>query len=425
MPDFSYDEIRDMIRAKLNPSEDGPYIYVRDVFEKDVVYEEDGKLFRAPYSITEDGEVELGSPERVKAAYEEFAELSDVEILATGVHRSLSGQVVTVTDEDLDHLAAKFAELKGEITPPLMVSHADGDLGIAITTEAVGGPVAGWMSKVYKKGQKLLASFSEVPAQAAEKIGESLKKVSAEFYTDYIDSNGTAHGRALRKVSFVPIPAVKGLADVTQANLAFGETPDQPTEVILFGEGVTEGNNKQGGNKVDPKLMELQKKVDELVAKFGEQGGELSEAQKRIKELEAENSAAVTKLSESEKATRRQGIQSFVDGLKSEGKVTPALEAMGLVSFMEGLADGEGADVIKLSEGGKEVSKTPFQFFKDLLSTAKPVVKFGELGEGGSEEPGSGYTQAELEVFEKMGVSPEDVAKFAEGPVKTEKKEDE
>src|SRR5690606_25974082 len=98
-------------------------------------------------------------------------ELRDREIFAVGKWNGLE-----FTEADLDDIVANFDRLKDIHKVPLKFGHNDEQ---PITD---GQPAIGWVSRVYRKGKKLLADFSDVPSVVVEAIKKKLyRTVSVEL----------------------------------------------------------------------------------------------------------------------------------------------------------------------------------------------------------------------------------------------------
>jgi len=91
---------------------------------------------------------------------------------------------------------------------------------------------------------------------------------------------------------------------------------------------------------------------------------------------------------ENARKNRKAEIAQFVEGLKRDGKVTPALESAGLIEFMAGLDAGEA---IQFAEKGDKVSQ--LDWFKKLLQGAGRSITFGEVAPD-KDDPGDVGDQA-------------------------------
>jgi hypothetical protein len=325
----------------------------------------------------------------------DLAELRNIEIVKTGDHVAQDGSKVTYLEADLDQMIANAATLKDTVKPPIVVSHADGDASAAINAATVGAQQVGWMApdNLTKKKNadgsvSLFASFKDIAKGAIDKIGTDLKRVSAEIYKNY-KAGEKEFGKVIRRVSFVPIPSIKDMADVTQAHLVFGEAPDQPTTWVTLSEAApesgTDGDHpataKREETNMDIDITELSEKVIEL----SEQVSKMQEADKKkdeeITKLKASNEANATKLSEVEQQKKADDIDRFCADLLRTGRTSPALLKLGLKRFMAGLDDNE---VVKFGEGTKTYDLTPLQFMKKFFMSfpKNSIVRFGEVAFG-------------------------------------------
>ena len=352
----------------------------------------------------------------------DFAELRDLEIVKTGDHVSEFGKKVTFTEADLDEMIKNAADLKDTVKPTLVVSHAEGDLSAAINAQVVGAPQVGWLdsaSLIKKKNAdgsvSLLASFKDIAKNAEEKIGRALKRISSEIYDNY-KAGEKAFGKALRRIAFVGIPAIKDMQDVTQAHLVFGEKPDQPTTWVTLSEAAPKKEDDMTAEEAK-KMQDEVTKLSEQVAALVKENEELKKADKpkadtsnmdvsemaeqvigltervtkmeeeaktkddKIKALETEHQSTVTKLSEVEQKKKREDIDRFCADLMRTGRISPALLKLGLQKFMAGLDDNE---VVKFGEGPKTYDLTELQFMKKFFMSIPPntIVRFGELAFG-------------------------------------------
>ncbi len=426
--EFSFEDKRRMVQEAISSTKSGKvtskmmlesYPWIRDMFSDRVVVEDGGKLFEYPYTVAADGAVTLGDSKPVKIAYEALAELRDIEIIKTGDHVSENGTKVTFTETDLDEFMKNAEELKDTIKPPIVVSHAEGDLGTAINAQTVGAPQVGWMDSksLTKKKNKdgsvsLLATFKDIAKNAVDKIGTELKRVSSEFYKSYKLGDKT-YGKVIRRVSFVPLPSIKDMQDVTQAHLVFGETPDQPTTWVTLSEAAPKKEEDDmtadEAKKMQEEVTRLSEQVAALVkenedlkkakpkadiadmdvSEMAEQLIDLTKAVAKMQEddkakdakitaLETERATAVTKLSEVEQGKKRDDISRFCGDLLRTGRVSPALLKLGLEKFMAGLDDNE---VVKFGEGPKTYDLTELGFMKKFFMNIpkNTVVRFGEM----------------------------------------------
>lgn len=137
--------------------------------------------------------------------------LHDVEIFAAGEHRDKQ-----YTSADLDDMVRNFKRFCTDQKPgfrvPLVIGHEE-------TQEYLDRsdlPAAGWASRVWRDGDKLMADFEDVPEKVARLLrGKAYRTVSSEVY-DEPPEGIPAHGKMLRRVALLggDIPQLKDLDDI-------------------------------------------------------------------------------------------------------------------------------------------------------------------------------------------------------------------
>lgn len=134
-----------------------------------------------------------------------------VELARTGTFFAMTGKV-TFTEQDFDDMATAHAALAGKVDPPLKLGHNDGQRLL----KADGLPAAGWVQKVRRVGDRLVADYIDVPPAIAALIDQNkLRKRSIEAIR-----NGEFGGKrwpiVLTAVALLgeDLPAVDSLSDV-------------------------------------------------------------------------------------------------------------------------------------------------------------------------------------------------------------------
>jgi hypothetical protein len=120
--------------------------------------------------------------------------MKPIEILQTGTFHDSSGTEQTFTEADLEAIASSYDPTVHEA--PVVIGHP-------INT----APAFGWISRVFKEGEKLFCELKDLVPEFVDAIKSGLyKKRSISLYPD----------RTIRHLGFlgaVP-PAIKGLADI-------------------------------------------------------------------------------------------------------------------------------------------------------------------------------------------------------------------
>lgn len=85
------------------------------------------------------------------------------------------------TQEDLEEMVRAFEENKDHVRPFLKLGHSDEQKLL----EAEGLPAAGWVENIYRKGDKLMADFYDMPSKIYQLVmKKAYRKVSCEIYVN-------------------------------------------------------------------------------------------------------------------------------------------------------------------------------------------------------------------------------------------------
>ena len=116
---------------------------------------------------------------------------------------------------DLQSMLDAFPHVGFE--PTVKAGHADGqdELEEKEYRKIFGAPALGYVSRIYRSGQKLMADLKQVPRRFASLIKTgTYKRVSSEIYWNYKDeSTGKTYPRVLKSIAFLgsEIPALTSL----------------------------------------------------------------------------------------------------------------------------------------------------------------------------------------------------------------------
>lgn len=148
-------------------------------------------------------------------------DIPGVEILDVGIW---NGREYTLAD--LDALVDSFCSLKDIYSPPAKLGHNPEQRLLA----SDGLPAAGWVSNLYRRGEKLVADFSKVPAKVADLIqAGGYRTRSSEIWFN-AEFDGTTYPAVLKAVSWLgeDAPAVSGLDDIVKL---YTKAPDREPEL--------------------------------------------------------------------------------------------------------------------------------------------------------------------------------------------------
>ena len=147
-----------------------------------------------------------------------YTDLPTVDLPAVEIFSEGSWNGDRYTGEDLQAMINAFGKVGFE--PTVKAGHADGQDSLKEKEyrKIFGAPALGYVSRIYRKGTKLLADLKQVPRHFANLIkAGAYKRVSSEIYWNYKDEANTAtHPRVLKYIAFLgaEIPALPNLKAV-------------------------------------------------------------------------------------------------------------------------------------------------------------------------------------------------------------------
>lgn len=192
--------------------------------------------------------------------------IEDVEIFRVGTWNGLE-----FTEAHLDEMVGAFDKVG--FTPALKVD--TGKQGRP--THAPGGPAFGWVESIRRVGDRLLATFRDVPSKLLQAIREkSFDRVSAEIFTKF-ERNGQKFGRVLSAVELLgaAVPAVAGLKPVSEslgfsADVEGQESITATIEMFAEESESVEEAEMPDKDKLTEEQREIKAKLDESIAKLAE-----------------------------------------------------------------------------------------------------------------------------------------------------------
>lgn len=318
-----------------------------------------------------------------------------IPILKTGTWTDGADTQHVFTEAKLDQMVARYDPAKHEA--PAVIGHPKTD-----------GPAWGWVAKLKREGDLLLAQFRDVQPAFADMVAQGLfKKRSIAIYPDL----------TLRHVGFLGAqpPAVKGLPDAAFGEGTFAEVEvDHTQEEDLM-------EKKDFTQWLRESLVELglvKGPEDKKAAEFAEKEQQITAREKAVKEKEE----AVANAGKAAAAkTHEAAIGTFCDGLKAAGHLLPAWEKLGLRSFLAALPH-ESEKALTFAEGGEAI--TPFAFMQKFLTELPKSVTFGEAAGTDKKTPDAAtdpkaWAKAEFaknrDTYIQIGTTEADLEKIAPG----------
>ncbi len=351
----------------------------------------------------------------------ETQDLKDIEIFQAGKWKD-----VVYNLDDLDEIAANFIKLRESIKPPVKLGHnKEQEL-----LKKDGWPAAGWIMKLKRVGDKLVADINDVPRKIARIINNrGYARISSEIYTNLQDSQGTKHGKVLKAIAFLggDIPHLKNLDDIVaqyDASLLDNEyrsvifMADDPKKDVTKEETKTEEKEEEVTDetiddteekKEDEKKSVDDKKEDEEEEEEAKTKEEVKDETKTddttklsddtvtklaaqdelIAEMKAEAKIrgqvveAMQKEMQAQKSEKEHmADEQFLSGLTEEGAFPPAMKNRAL-ALMSELRKSDQVE-LKYTEEDSEtpITTSPLELFQDMLSEWPKGMSFKETAGG-------------------------------------------
>lgn len=158
---------------------------------------------------------------------------------------------------DLESMVSNFDALKDTVKPPAKIGHSEHqDL-----LKKEGLPAAGWVDSLKMVGNKVIATFKDVPKVVKDLIDKkAYKRVSAEIYPSYKDpTSGKIFKNVLRAVAFLgsDCPAIDSLSDILKQ---YSKDEKQEFKIYEFKVGSFDTKDTKVrfiNNKITIKLKEI------------------------------------------------------------------------------------------------------------------------------------------------------------------------
>jgi hypothetical protein len=287
------------------------------------------------------------------------------------------------THDDLNEMIKSFEATKSGIVPGIKLGHGK-EQALLKASEL---PSAGWVEKLYVKGDKLVADFKDIPKAIYNLIQKgAYKKPSIELFPK-ITIKGQQYKNLIGAVALLgaELPGVMDLSDIMalysteekpksyDANLEFNfnesrKDSTMPTKEELRAE--IEAELKAEADAEKAKALEAQ--VLEFKAKQDEKDQEIA----ALKKFKADADA---KALEDAKKVQEAELKAFVTELKSQKLCTPAMEPM----IEQLLGEDKKEYSIKIKDEDKKLSKQELLKEALLLFSAAKEVNFAESSSKG------------------------------------------
>lgn len=346
-----------------------------------------------------------------------------LHLLRAGQYQDSNGQAVTLSERDLDQIAAGYSPDVHEA--PIVIGHPQTD-----------APAWGWITSVTADRTGLHAEADQLNPEFAEAVRAGrYKKISVALYGP-THPNNPSDDWYLRHVGFLGAqpPVVKGLA---QAQFSEGEAPPTLTMEIalsevdvrpwVFGsiarllrglrEWVIDKHTLADADRILPQYdIETVEREEERLAEQSQSAASLAETEKpaptptpteiedkimsdetdkkvaaalakreaALAEREAKLQAAEQHAAAAAKQQAETEAAQFAERLAGEGRILPRHQA-GLARILTLLPADASAEFAE----GEGQSAAPAVFLRDFLAGLPAQVQFGEVAPAASAPPAS------------------------------------
>lgn len=333
-----------------------------------------------------------------------------LNIFREGTHVATDGTQHTFTTAQLRDIAASYDPQLHEA--PLVVGHPTLD-----------APAYGWAKSIVERDGELYAEPTQVEPQFAELVNKGrFKKISASIYLPDTPGNPKPGHHYLKHVGFLGAapPAVKGLRSAQfsagdgalefAAPLAglgnvltdlfqrvrdyvldrdgiekadqviphwqirsIGETANWPDTYPSFAAAVDDNT---------PSLIStdalINPKPNPETDMSQNNTAEFAEAQRKLNEQKTDLEAREKAIKDREQAALRTDAATFAESLVNDGKLLPRFKTP-VVELLTSLHSGQA---LNFAEGGQQVSTSPAQVLRDVLTSLPKQIDFSEKSAG-------------------------------------------
>lgn len=327
--------------------------------------------------------------------------IKGVEIFAAG---EWNGDKYSIAD--LDEMVRAFSETGKTWRPALKLGHDDKQTLL----QSDGLPAAGWVGNLYRKGDKLVADFIDLPGKIYDLVKQgAYKRVSSEIYWN-ATVNGKAYGRVLGAVALLgaDMPGVQCLNDIFQMyDAKCGEKHAYDLDLKRFTIEIDKSDLEIKG---ESKMTEQEEK--DLKAKLeAEEKKNLafvtaqSEKDAEIAELKKNSEASAAKIAEFSAKAEAAELAAQVTELVSEKLVTPAMKPY--VAELLGAEKKEYAVAIEVKKGEEKAEPKKFSnkagLLKEILKLHKATVSTVNVEENSEDiDADDGELDSEKALNEKI-----------------------
>lgn len=333
----------------------------------------------------------------------DLKDINGVEIFSAGVWNGDK-----YTTKDLDSMVEAFNETKEHVRPFLKLGHSDKQKIL----ESEGLPAAGWIGKIYRNGEKLLADFIDIPNKIYELIeNKAYRKVSSEIYIG-VQIKDKKYNHMLGAVALLgaETPGVMNLSDILAR---FGLKDYHSIKSYAQNENNVElkqyninDKNKQGGPMAKTeKEIELELKLKEATEALKATKETVKEFKTNLEKTNTELNEVKEAKAESDKKALEAEVKAFntqiekqVDELVASKLITKSMKPFALQLLKNEVNEETKKYSFKVGEDQKDLDR--FELIKEFTSLAKKAsdVNFDDNSEEGKQQT-SGVDEKAIEKY--------------------------
>ncbi len=319
--------------------------------------------------------------------------VKSVEIFSAG---TWNGDGYTV--EDLDEMVRAFEENKDHVRPFLKLGHSEEQKLL----EAEGLPAAGWVESIYRKGNKLMADFNDIPGKIYELIRRrAYRKVSCEIYMNCaIEEKQYKYFVGAIALLGAETPGVMNLDDILAQYRLLVSNSKNLYQMQHRGSTIKSYSFKAEEVKPTQEIKHMSKteREIELEAKLAALEADKKATDDKVTTLEADAKKFAVEKAEAAEKLFAVEIEKAVDGFLGEKLITPAMKP-----YVAALI---GHDKKEFSIAEKALNKTDVvkELLKLFQATAKVNLEESSTDGKGTDEGkvnGQDAVHAEVEKYAK------------------------
>lgn len=271
------------------------------------------------------------------------------------------------TMEDLNEMVTAFNETQKGVRPYIKLGHDDKQELL----QQDGLPAAGWIDRLYIKGDKLVADISDIPKKIYDLIQtKAYRKVSSEIYWN-LKVGEKLYKRFLGAVALLgtDMPGRMNLSDILgQYKALTTETPKIYTENI-FDIKQKEVNIKNKEEKImEEKVQELEAELKKFKADAEAKTQEIEKANKELADLKKFKAEAEVATAKALQEAKEAQDQAFISELEKENLCTPAMKP-----FVAALIGEEKKEYSIKNDKNEEQKLNKSQLLKETLKLFKAI----------------------------------------------------